>query len=144
MVLKSSGCGSGAHKCDVNYRVEVPVPTATRLTLEGGDIQVRGLSGTTYAKSQGGSVEVADSSAKAVTAATEGGNVRVSFKGVPDKVDAGTEAGNTTVRLPDGVYDVDARTEAGRRSVGVKTDPASSHKVQAHTEAGNVSVETAG
>ncbi|MFF2962493.1 DUF4097 family beta strand repeat-containing protein [Streptomyces sp. NPDC057963] len=144
LVLKHSGCGSDAGKCSVHYRVEVPANATTHLTLLGGDITVRGLSGTTYAKSEGGSVEVADSSAKTVTARVGGGDVTVTFTGVPDKVDASTEGGDATVRLPQGTYAVDATTEGGHRSVGVKTDPSSPHKVKAHTEGGDVSVEATG
>ncbi|MFF4038461.1 DUF4097 family beta strand repeat-containing protein [Streptomyces sp. NPDC001816] len=144
LVLKNSGCGSDADKCSVRYRVEVPANAATHLTLGGGDITVRGLSGTTYAKSEGGSVEVTDSSAKAVTASVGGGDVTASFTGVPDKVDASTEGGDATVRLPQGTYAVDATTEGGHRAVDVKADSSSPHKVRAHTEGGDVSVEATG
>ncbi|MEU6070199.1 hypothetical protein ABZ864_38640 [Streptomyces sp. NPDC047082] len=67
LLLKSSGCGSGADKCAVTYHVEVSATTPAHLTLGGGDIAARGLSGTTYAKSGGGSVDIADSSAKSLT-----------------------------------------------------------------------------
>jgi len=144
LVLKNSGCGSAADKCGVRYRVEVPVNTATHLTLGGGDITVRGLSGTTYAKLEGGSVDIADSLAKTVTARVGGGDVTVTFTGVPDKVGASSEGGDVTVRLPQGRYAVDATTEGGRRSVAVKTDSSSPHKIRARTEGGDVSVEAAG
>ncbi|MFI9061691.1 DUF4097 family beta strand repeat-containing protein [Streptomyces sp. NPDC053429] len=144
LVLKNSGCGPDADTCSVRYRVEIPANATTHLTLGGGDITVRGLSGTTYATSEGGSVAVADSSAKTVTARVGGGDVTVTFAGVPDAVDASTEGGDATVRLPQGAYAVDATTEGGRRAVGVKTDPSSPHKVRAHTEGGDVDVEATG
>ncbi|MFI6146504.1 DUF4097 family beta strand repeat-containing protein [Streptomyces sp. NPDC051109] len=144
LVLKSNGCGSGSDKCAVKYHVEVPASVATHLTLGGGEISVRGLSGTTYAKSDGGSVRITDSSAKTVTAAVDGGDVSLHFVAAPDKVDAGTDGGDSTVRLPEGVYDVDAQTEGGSRTVGVKTDSGSPHKIKAHTGGGNVSVLFAG
>ncbi|MFE0510754.1 DUF4097 family beta strand repeat-containing protein [Streptomyces sp. NPDC058964] len=144
LLLKSSGCGSDADKCAVRYHVEVPATTAAHLTLGGGDITVHGLSGATYAKSEGGSVDIGDSSAKSVTAANGGGDVSVSFKSVPDKVDASTEGGDATVHLPQGTYAVDATTEGGHRSVDVKTDSGSAHKVRAHTEGGDVNVESTG
>ncbi|MGW1895519.1 DUF4097 family beta strand repeat-containing protein [Streptomyces sp. NPDC002004] len=144
LLLKSSGCGGDADKCSVKYRVEVPAATAVHLTVGGGDITVRGLSGATYAKSEGGQVRVAQSSAKDVTAGNGGGDVSVSFAAVPDKVDASTEGGDVTVRLPRGAYDVDARTEGGDRKVDVRTDSGSPHKVTAHTEGGDVRVESTG
>ena len=144
LVLTNPGCGKRALVCRVSYRVEVPASTATHLTIGAGGIQVRGLSGTTYAKAEAGTVKVADSSARTLTAIADGGNVTASFKALPDRVDANAAAGNVTVRLPEGVYDVDPRTEAGGRSVSVQTDSASPHKIKAHTEAGDVSVEYAG
>jgi len=144
LVLTNPGCGPRALVCRVSYRVEVPASTTTHLTIGAGGIQVRGLSGTTYAKAEAGSVKVADSSARTMTAIADGGNVTASFKVVPDRVDANTAAGNVTVRVPEGVYDVDPRTEAGLRSVSVQTDAASPHQIKAHTEAGDVSVEYTG
>ncbi|MFJ3309305.1 hypothetical protein ACIPSA_40930 [Streptomyces sp. NPDC086549] len=91
--------------------MEVPATTAVHLTSGVGDIMVHRLSGTTYAKSGTGSVDIGDSSAKSVTAADVAGagagdgDVTVSFKSVPDKADAGTEGGDATVRLPQGAYD---------------------------------------
>ncbi|NXY93808.1 DUF4097 family beta strand repeat protein [Streptomyces sp. BR123] len=143
LVLKNPGCGSDADQCAVEYRVEVPAATATHLTVGGGETSVRGLTGTTYAKSDGGSVRITDSSAKAVTAKVDGGDVSVHFAAAPDTVDAGTEGGDSTARLPEGVYDVQADTEGGNRKVSVKTDSGCRHKIKAHTGGGDVTVEPA-
>ncbi|MFF4038456.1 DUF4097 family beta strand repeat-containing protein [Streptomyces sp. NPDC001816] len=143
LLLKNSGCGSGADKCGVKYIVEVPASTSTHLTLGGGEITVRGLSGATYAKSEGGSVQVSESGAKAVTALVDGGDASASFSAVPDRVRVESGGGDVTVRLPQGTYDVDAKTEGGDRKVSVKTGPDSPHKIKAHTDGGDVSVLSA-
>ncbi|MFB7645994.1 DUF4097 family beta strand repeat-containing protein [Streptomyces sp. NPDC056084] len=143
LLLKNPGCGSGVDKCAVKYRVEVPAATAAHLTLGGGEITVRGLSGTTYANSDGGTVRVTDSAAKTVTAAVDGGDATASFSAVPDKVDVESGGGDATVRLPQGAYDVDANTGGGNRKVSVKTDARSPHKIKAKTDGGDVSVVSA-
>ncbi|UQA94810.1 DUF4097 family beta strand repeat-containing protein [Streptomyces halobius] len=140
LLLKNPGCGAGADKCVVKYRVEVPAATATHLTLGGGEITVRGLSGATYAKSDGGSVRITDSTARTVTARVGGGDVTVALTAAPDKVEADTGGGNTTVRLPKGSYDVNAETGGGNRKVSVQNDSASPHKIKASSGGGNVSV----
>ncbi|MEU9479542.1 DUF4097 family beta strand repeat-containing protein [Streptomyces sp. NPDC048191] len=144
LLLKNPGCGADADKCSVKYRVEVPAAVAAHLTLGGGEITVRGLSGTTYAKSEGGSVQVSESSAKTVTALVDGGDASASFAAVPDQVRVESGGGDVTVRLPQSTYAVTAQTDGGDRKVAVKTDPASPHKIKAHTDGGDVSVLSAG
>ncbi|GAB1644688.1 hypothetical protein [Krasilnikovia sp. MM14-A1259] len=144
LLLKNAGCGSGAKKCGVQYKVQVPAATALALELGGGAITVRGMSGATYAKSEGGSVEVSNSTAKSVTAIVDGGDATASFSAVPDKVDVQSGGGDASVTLPPGTYAVDATTDGGGRQVSVKNDPTSPHKIKAHTDGGRVSVLSAG
>ncbi|MFB7916762.1 hypothetical protein [Streptomyces sp. NPDC056061] len=144
LLLKSPGCGSGAEKCGVKYIVEVPASTSAHLMLGGGEITVRGLSGATYGKSEGGSVQILESGAKTVTALVDGGDASVSFSAVPNQVRVESGGGDATVRLPQGTYDVDAKTEGGDRKVSVKTDPRSPRKIKARTEGGQAGVLSAG
>ncbi|MGK4578684.1 DUF4097 family beta strand repeat-containing protein [Kitasatospora sp. HPMI-4] len=142
LTLRATGCGStglGA-KCDVAYRVELPRSAATHLENNGGSISVEGLSGATYAHTDGGSVEISHSVAKDVTARTDGGSVNVGFDQTPDQVDAHSGGGAVSVRLPKGSYAVDLGGSVTNRSVGVAVDPASPHRIKAHTDGGSVSV----
>ncbi|MFI9269664.1 DUF4097 family beta strand repeat-containing protein [Kitasatospora sp. NPDC052896] len=137
----SSGFGHVGSKCDVSYRLEVPRATATHLTSDGGSISLEGLSGTTYAHTSGGAVDVHDSAATDVTAQTDGGSVDVRLDRTPDQVDAESGGGSVRIRVPKGSYAVDLDGSVTGRSVGVTTDPTSTHRIKAHTGGGSVSVE---
>ncbi|TJZ55666.1 DUF4097 domain-containing protein [Streptomyces piniterrae] len=133
-------CDGFGKQCSVAYKVLLPRDASVDLHTSGGDITVRGTSGTIAAETSGGDITVKDSAARKAEVETSGGNVDVALSRVPDEVSGNTSGGDVTIRLPKGTYAVDASTSGGDRTVSVKTDKSSSHKVTAETSGGDVSV----
>ncbi|MFJ9414277.1 DUF4097 family beta strand repeat-containing protein [Streptomyces sp. NPDC101227] len=143
LTLKAEECTGSGRQCVVSYRVLLPRNASVDLHTSGGNVTVRGTSGTISAHTSGGDITVADSTARKATVETSGGTVEVTLATVPDEVSAKTSGGDVTVRVPKGSYAVDASTSGGTRTVSVPTDGGSAHKISAKTSGGDVSVERA-
>ncbi|GIG61441.1 hypothetical protein Lfu02_58130 [Longispora fulva] len=148
LVLESGGCGFSIiawfdrEKCTVNYRVEVPAALPVRLESNGGKVSLDGLAGAVEVHADGGAVRAANLRSTTFSAHADGGKLDVGFSGVPDLVDLSGDGGSVTVRLPDAAYAVDAGTEADgtRADVSVRVDPASPHRIRAHSSGSRVTV----
>ncbi|MFD9812405.1 DUF4097 family beta strand repeat-containing protein [Streptomyces sp. NPDC059080] len=140
LTLDASVCRGLGNNCSVSYRVQVPRATAVDLHTSGGNITVRGTTGSVAAETSGGDVTLDAVAARKARAKTSGGSVSATFTTVPDDVSGTTSGGNVTIRLPRSSYAVEATTSGGDRKVSVPTDPAARHRVVAHTSGGDVSV----
>ncbi|GAA0409260.1 DUF4097 family beta strand repeat-containing protein [Streptomyces luteireticuli] len=139
--IDKATCGGALHgRCTVSVEVHAPRTADLRLSTSGGNITVRGASGTVAADTRGGNVTLEDCASRSATAHTKGGDVTASFTVVPDSVDGRTSGGDVRIRLPKGTYAVDASTSGGNREVVVPTDEGSAHKVTARTQGGDVRV----
>jgi hypothetical protein len=133
-------CDGFGNHCEVSYKVLLPRNASVNLHTSGGDITVRGTSGTIAAETSGGDVSITDSAAREAKVKTSGGDVDVALTKAPDEVEGRTSGGDVTIRLPKGSYAVDASTSGGNRKVSVPANAGSPHKVTAKTSGGDVSV----
>jgi Putative adhesin len=107
-----------------------------------GDVTLTGTAGSVVVETGAGSVRGTDLSTATVEATSGAGDVRLAFASPPANVRAESGAGGVTVVLPSGEtpYRVDADSGAGSRSVEVRTSPAATALVYAHSGAGDVTV----
>ena len=160
-LVLDADCPAGfSSYCDVNLEISVPagvdvdaragggsmradgVDSGLRLRSSGGSITVVGGGPTLDLDSSGGSVNVEATRAQDVKARSSGGSVRVRSAVVPTRVDVRSSGGGVTVELPDGptAYRVDATSSGGSSRTQVRTDPASEHRITAHSSGGGVTV----
>ncbi|MFJ9178100.1 DUF4097 family beta strand repeat-containing protein [Streptomyces sp. NPDC102360] len=139
------GCGpaGGPGSCKVSYRVEVPRAVSAALDSSGGDVTVTGLAGSIAVEAGGGKVRADDVAAKSLRVSAKGGSVQAGFTSAPSNVDVDTKAGNVTVRVPNEAYAVQVSAKGGSEKVGVRTDPASNHKISLTTDGGSVQLAAA-
>lgn len=107
-----------------------------------GDISVKGTVGSLDLDSGAGDIDVTEVDATAVRAHSGAGDVSLQFRSAPLTIDAESGAGDITVIVPaDGAtYRLDVDTGAGDERVDIASDPASEHRLRAHSGAGDVSV----
>jgi DUF4097 and DUF4098 domain-containing protein YvlB len=92
--------------------------------------------------SSAGDVDATDVRADRVIAESSAGDVSLSLRSAPVRVDADSSAGDVEIVVPDEVYSVDASTSAGDvDSRRVRNDPASDRVIRARSSAGDVTVE---
>lgn len=153
----------GFNECRVGYRLQVPREMAAKVRTDAGDIRVRGTQGDIRAQTDAGNIRISELRGGNVTATTDAGNVELD--GVrADRVTADTDAGNITLRFaadrPPSFVDADAdsgniriwlptsasyrittRTDSGDpRVTDVVNDPRSTRRINARTDAGNITV----
>lgn len=137
--------GSGADcasSCSTDYTVQVPEGTRVTIDTGSGDVQLTGRLGAINAKTGSGDLQLDDLASTAVTATTGSGDVDLSMVAAPDALTVKTGSGDVKAKLPDeATYAVASNTGSGDTHVGVKTSPASGHKVQVNTGSGDIEVE---
>lgn len=139
--IDKATCAGALHgRCTVSVEVYAPRTADLRLSTTGGNITVRGTSGTVAADTRGGNVTLEDCASRTAAAHTKGGDVIATFTAAPDSVDGRTSGGDVRIRLPKGTYAVEASTAGGNREVGVASDAGSPHKVTARSQGGDVRV----
>ena len=140
-------CGGnlGLGLCTVSYDVVVPPDLPLTIETHTGTVEVVGVTGDVSATTHTGSVELRDLRSRRVQASTSTGSVAVAFATAPDDVRADTSTGSVEVVVPAGptTYAVAASTSTGSTDVAVPVDPASGHRISAHTSTGSVEVRTA-
>jgi len=109
------------------------------LRSSAGGLTVAGVTGVTRLRTTAGPVTGSELAAADLTATTSAGDITLSFAVAPDDVQVLTQAGAVDLRLPDDSYRVDAHAST-RPVVTVTTDPASSRRVEARSDAGTVRV----
>ena len=116
------------------------------LTSHLGDLQVTKVSGVVHLQDDLGQITGVALGALDVDAVADNGDVSLGFAQVPGDVSVQDNLGSVTVTVPPGgpPYAVDAHSNLGNTSIGVATDPASTHVITITCDLGGVSVEPGG
>lgn len=135
-------CAGGLARgnCDVHYRVEVPRGVEVKAESGSGRIMLRDLSGAVEASTGSGDITAEGLSARRLVGETGSGDVEVSFRTAPDKVDVDTGSGDGVVRVPAGAYDVVVSTGAGEERVEVDRDGSAPRRIVVRTGSGDAKV----
>jgi len=105
-------------------------------------VDVEGVSGPVRMRTSAGDIRGSVVSGE-VDAQTSAGAITLTVSGSVERLSAVTSAGAIDLTVPDDVYRVDAETSAGSTDVRVRTDPASTRLIIAHTSAGSISIHRA-
>ncbi|WP_406860688.1 DUF4097 family beta strand repeat-containing protein [Streptomyces sp. HUAS MG47] len=154
-------CNAVASNCGARHTVTVPrgvavtvrdengdvtasgFTTPLTVTSDNGDVRVRDQGGPLELRSDNGDLQLVSGTPKTLAASSENGDVALTVRTAPQKVDAHAENGDVDVRLPGGArYAVTSGSDNGDVSVDVPTDGGSAHKVSARSENGDVAVRT--
>jgi hypothetical protein len=131
--------------CEVDYQVRVPAATAVEIDASAGAVTVTGLTGDLKVTADAGTVQASGLRSAHTTVKADAGKVSLRYASTPSTVDAKSDAGSVDIWVPGGdAYAVDASTDAGKRSVGVRTDPNSTHHITAYSDAGSVRIHATG
>ncbi|MFC5802290.1 DUF4097 family beta strand repeat-containing protein [Streptomyces formicae] len=152
-------CEAVASDCEARHAVKVPRGVAVTVRGDNGDVTASGFDTALALRSDNGRVTVRDSSgplelvsdngeivgeritAKAVSADSDNGEVRLGFAVVPDLVDSSSANGETVIELPgSGAYRVTASAGNGSAKVDVREDPQSRHVIKARSDNGDIVV----
>jgi DUF4097 and DUF4098 domain-containing protein YvlB len=83
----------------ISFRIYAPKTVGTSLKTSGGNIDLKGVSGTSDFRTSGGNLELADLSGK-ITGKTSGGNVSITHS--KDNIDLQTSGGNMDAKECEG------------------------------------------
>ncbi|MEU2434537.1 DUF4097 family beta strand repeat-containing protein [Streptomyces sp. NPDC007861] len=152
-------CKAVASDCEARHAVKVPRGVAVTVRGDNGEVTASGFDTALALRSDNGRVTVRDSSgplelvsdngeivgerlaARAVSADSDNGEVRLGFAVVPDLVDSSSANGETVIELPgSGAYRVTASAGNGDAKVEVREDPRSGHVIKARSDNGDVVV----
>ncbi len=112
------------------------------LRTDNGDITAQQTPGTLVLQTDNGDITVNSGSAQ-VRAGADNGAIEIILTGVPTVVEARANNGNLDIRVPAvGPYLVDARSDSGKTSIAVPQDNASTHRITAITDTGEVVVHS--
>lgn len=160
LVLAGSCPWFASGQCSVSYEVHAPAGLAVvahtdngdietrdvrgdaELISDNGDVLVQGLGGTVRLESDNGDIDGDGLVASSVRAASDNGDVTIAFTEAPSQVTATSSNGDVVVVLPAGEesYALDAATDNGDASTPIRTDPASTRRVTARSDNGDVTV----
>jgi hypothetical protein len=112
------------------------------LRTSAGAVDVEGVSGPVRLRTSAGAIRGSVVSGD-VDAQTSAGQIALTVSGAIERLAAVTSAGAVDLTVPDDVYRVDAETSAGSTEVQVRTDPASTRLIIAHSSAGSISIHRA-
>jgi hypothetical protein len=143
---------------EVGYRVELPAAASVRIRAGAGEVAVHDLSGDVDVRAGAGRVVVANLSGNLrastragtidgiglacgrVEVSSNAGGVTLAFDRPPASVEARTGAGLVELLVPEERYRIDASSSAGRVEVALTSDPAADRRIQAHSNAGAVTI----
>jgi hypothetical protein len=151
---------TGSNNCAVDLDVQVPDGASLELHSSTGDVTATSAGGAVTVRSSTGDVKVVtkgsetvdartstgdvtvkgDGAGASISATSSTGDVGVALSGVPDSVQADTSTGDVTVTVPRTGYAVSSDTGTGDDNVLVPRDSASTHKIEAHSSTGDVTV----
>jgi DUF4097 and DUF4098 domain-containing protein YvlB len=146
--------------CDVNYVLEVPRATDVRVVTGTGDLRAENLDGSVELRAATGDLRVigargrlrlntdtgdvhVEAPSSDIVTGTSTGDIRVEAS-TPGTIQAQADTGDIHISVPDLTYAVDVQTDTGDDNVNVRRNDASSRKVRAHTQTGDVHVEPDG
>lgn len=111
--------------------------------VDSGHLELSGA-GDVNAKVDSGSIDLRDLKGKLVQASADSGNVRLRFATAPDSVIASADSGSVHLWLPANVkYAVQAGADSGSVRNHVGDDPASTHRIKAKADSGNITIDPA-
>ncbi|HEV7828704.1 MAG TPA: hypothetical protein VGP04_07595 [Pseudonocardiaceae bacterium] len=129
------------NSCSVTYVVKVPRRLAIQIDDNVGSTTLTGLAGQLTLTSSTGNINATGLTSATVTAHANAGTINLGFAAPPTTVDAQAQVGSITIRLPAGTaYAVDTGSQVGVADVTVQRDPASPHRISAHSQVGSVSI----
>jgi DUF4097 and DUF4098 domain-containing protein YvlB len=109
---------------------------------QAGAVTLTGLAGNVEVTTQAGAVQGTGIAGDRVTVRTQAGATELEFAEPPATVVTETEVGAVSLRVPrDVAYAVSVRTDVGKADISVDQDPASTHRIQVHTQVGAVRIE---
>jgi hypothetical protein len=119
-----SDCGFTFTNCSVDYVITVPADVAVRAHSDGGNIDLVSMRGN-------------------VDVSINGGDVHVGLAEAPGLIRARANGGRIVIAVPDDAqgYHVNARANGGSTRVDVRTDPASTHVIDAKVNGGEITVQ---
>jgi hypothetical protein len=143
VVLKAR-CPGGlfGNNCAINYVLTVPASAELMLRSGNGSVTLDGVSGDIVAHTGNGGIHGSQLRSTSVQASTGNGGVNVDWAVAPTKVVMTTGNGGVRLTLPNGSgpYRVDAKTGNGGEDVSVRSDPAASSTITAHTGNGGITI----
>ena len=109
--------------CSMDYVVRVPSDVDTTIRGDGANFDLRSIRGD-------------------IDTSINGGHVNATFADAPGQIRARANGGRITVELPNNAiaYHVDADADGGSTHVGVRTNPESEHRIDAHVNGGRIVV----
>jgi hypothetical protein len=109
----------------------------------GGDLLLERVAGNIKGHTSGGDVMGVALDSSDASLSSSGGEVNVTFVRAPTRVKATSSGGDVLVLLPPGSqsYAASAESSGGDNSVGVRTDPASSNRVEVRSSGGDARIE---
>jgi hypothetical protein len=129
------------NSCRVTYVIKVPRRLTIHIDDKVGSTTLTGIAGQLTLTSSTGNIDATGLTSPTVTAHTNAGAITLGFTAPPTTVDAQAQVGSITVRLPAGTaYAVDTGSQIGVADVKVQRDPASPHRITAHSQVGSASV----
>lgn len=142
--LTESGCATDEVRCNVEFTVRVPAPTAVNITAKAGAVTLADLTSDVTVVTDAGAVEGKNLAGDSVTVTTDAGATSLQFSEPPASVKASTEVGAISLKLPGGTaYAVDVSTKAGGSDIQVQQDSKSPYKISLRTNVGGIRVENA-
>ena len=128
--------------CAADYRITVPEQVPLRIVVEHGDIRLTASRESALLSTLDGSITVNAFCGPALDATAGGGDLDVVATCPTDRLTLRTGSGDINARMPPGQYNIDAQTLDGNVAIrGVTDDPASSARIQAFSNNGDVTVE---
>jgi hypothetical protein len=143
---------------EVGYRVDLPAPASVRIHTGAGEVVVRdpsgdvevraragrvvvaNLSGNLRASTQAGTIDGTGLACGQVEVSSNAGGITLAFDRPPASVEARTGAGLVELLVPEERYRIDASSSAGRVEVALPSDPAAERRIEAHSNAGAVTI----
>jgi Putative adhesin len=113
-----------------------------RLENSSGDITASGLAGDLRFQDNSGNVVVNGLAGTDVVGANSSGDITLTFKKVPERVQVRDESGNITLVLPPGptAYDVIPSNSSGNTAIAVPRSTSSKHVIIVADQSGDITV----
>ncbi|MBA2323786.1 MAG: DUF4097 family beta strand repeat protein [Pseudonocardiales bacterium] len=141
--LKEEGCPNRPSNgpCQVDWEITAPAGTVLDLETNAGNIDLRGMAGRVTAHCDTGNVTATGLTSRQVDTTSDIGGVELTFAEAPDDVTATADTGAVKIALPSGAaYAVRTSVSVGDRNVEVRQDPASSHRITAKADVGEIEI----
>lgn len=110
------------------------------VTTGGGDLRVRGLTGSVSADTYGGSVLARDMTTTTAAVVTGGGDATLLFLAAPDSVMVSTDGGNAALSVPGGPYALTTSDDQGGTWARIPTSPSAHRVISVNTGGGPIQI----